>query len=368
MRSLPGGDRTVRIFTPNPEILLRRERSGLRGILRSADLALPDGTGVALVETLRAGRRVRRWPGVEIGELLVRLGGRERRDRRLRRRRRGRGRASSRAMAATAPRRADRGRRRGRLGLGGRGRPSRRERSRLTRAVAAASPAIVLVAFGAPKQERWIARHADDVPSARIMIGVGGSFDMWANDLRRSPVPPNPRAGVGVALGAGAAPLPEDVPRDDPVPAPGTAGSSGMSGDHLQVAPRPPLGLSFHADRHRFVLPPTSLRHRVLRARASRAPACRGSRRHGDLASRRRRRRARPVLRRPGLPRGGPPRRSFDRIIVHFQPGLYYRPGATAAVSKIRTSLALRALVRRGPRRRSWCTKPIGPHDGARIT
>jgi len=43
------------------------------------------------------------------------------------------------------------------------------------------------VGFGAPKQERWIDRHADDIPSARIMIGVGGSFDMWANDLRRSP-------------------------------------------------------------------------------------------------------------------------------------------------------------------------------------
>lgn len=40
---------------------------------------------------------------------------------------------------------------------------------------------------------------------------------------------------------------------------------------------------------------------------------------------------------------------AYDRIIVHFQPGLYYRPGATAAVSKIRTSLALRSLVRRRP-------------------
>jgi glycosyltransferase involved in cell wall biosynthesis len=40
---------------------------------------------------------------------------------------------------------------------------------------------------------------------------------------------------------------------------------------------------------------------------------------------------------------------AYDRIIVHFQPGLYYRPGATAAVSKIRTSLALDSLVRRRP-------------------
>jgi len=43
--------------------------------------------------------------------------------------------------------------------------------------------------------------------------------------------------------------------------------------------------------------------------------------------------------------RGG----GFDRIVVHFQPALYYRPGARAAVSKVRTSAALLALVRRRP-------------------
>jgi N-acetylglucosaminyldiphosphoundecaprenol N-acetyl-beta-D-mannosaminyltransferase len=45
----------------------------------------------------------------------------------------------------------------------------------------------VLVGLGAPKQERWIARHADAFPSARILIGVGGAFDMWAGRFRRAP-------------------------------------------------------------------------------------------------------------------------------------------------------------------------------------
>jgi glycosyltransferase involved in cell wall biosynthesis len=35
-----------------------------------------------------------------------------------------------------------------------------------------------------------------------------------------------------------------------------------------------------------------------------------------------------------------------DRIIVHFEPGLYYRRGASAAASKLRTLLALLSLVR----------------------
>lgn len=43
--------------------------------------------------------------------------------------------------------------------------------------------------------------------------------------------------------------------------------------------------------------------------------------------------------------RGG----NADRIVVQFQPGLYYRRGARAAVDKVRTSLALLSLVRARP-------------------
>src|SRR4029434_209710 len=57
------GDRDFRISTPTPEILLHaREDPAYADLLRSADLALPDGTGVAIVQALRGGRSVRRWP------------------------------------------------------------------------------------------------------------------------------------------------------------------------------------------------------------------------------------------------------------------------------------------------------------------
>jgi N-acetylglucosaminyldiphosphoundecaprenol N-acetyl-beta-D-mannosaminyltransferase len=183
-----GGDRTVRIFTPNPEILLRaRDDPAYAEVLRSADLALPDGTGVALVETLRTRRRVRRWPGVEIAETLVRIG------------------AEKDAIIAfvggrqgVAERAAHRWRQRlpgvrihvvgadATITEEGFAQPAELD-DELTRSVAALSPSIVLVGFGAPKQECWIAQHAASIPTARIMIGIGGSFDMWATDLRRAP-------------------------------------------------------------------------------------------------------------------------------------------------------------------------------------
>ena len=57
----------------------------------------------------------------------------------------------------------------------------------LIEVIRAAAPRVVLVAFGAPKQERWIDRHSAEVPSARIMMGVGGTLDMWAGRFSRAP-------------------------------------------------------------------------------------------------------------------------------------------------------------------------------------
>jgi N-acetylglucosaminyldiphosphoundecaprenol N-acetyl-beta-D-mannosaminyltransferase len=50
----------------------------------------------------------------------------------------------------------------------------------------AACPDILLVAFGNPKQEKWIAMHA---PALRVpvCIGVGGTLDFIAGETRRAP-------------------------------------------------------------------------------------------------------------------------------------------------------------------------------------
>jgi N-acetylglucosaminyldiphosphoundecaprenol N-acetyl-beta-D-mannosaminyltransferase len=49
-----------------------------------------------------------------------------------------------------------------------------------------AAPDLVLVAFGAPKQELWIDRFADRMRPA-VAIGVGGSLDFVAGEVRRAP-------------------------------------------------------------------------------------------------------------------------------------------------------------------------------------
>ncbi|HEV8311081.1 MAG TPA: WecB/TagA/CpsF family glycosyltransferase [Methylomirabilota bacterium] len=44
----------------------------------------------------------------------------------------------------------------------------------------------LLLGFGAPKQERWIARYLPET-GARVAIGVGGTFDLVAGRVRRAP-------------------------------------------------------------------------------------------------------------------------------------------------------------------------------------
>ena len=46
---------------------------------------------------------------------------------------------------------------------------------------------VLFVAFGAPTQEKWIARNRKKLPHVRVLVGVGGSFDFIAGMQKRAP-------------------------------------------------------------------------------------------------------------------------------------------------------------------------------------
>jgi len=48
------------------------------------------------------------------------------------------------------------------------------------------SPDVLFVCLGFPKQECWIDAHSDI--SARVMMGIGGSLDVFAGEVKRAPV------------------------------------------------------------------------------------------------------------------------------------------------------------------------------------
>ena len=53
--------------------------------------------------------------------------------------------------------------------------------------VKSCNPRLVLAALGSPKQELFIKKALKDNPGA-VMIGIGGSFDVWSGMVKRAPV------------------------------------------------------------------------------------------------------------------------------------------------------------------------------------
>ena len=48
------------------------------------------------------------------------------------------------------------------------------------------NPQLILVALGSPKQEEFIKNYRKHHPET-VMIGVGGSFDVWSGEVKRAP-------------------------------------------------------------------------------------------------------------------------------------------------------------------------------------
>ncbi len=50
-----------------------------------------------------------------------------------------------------------------------------------------AKPDVLLVAYGAPKQELWIAKYLSEFKHIHTVMAVGGSFDFWSGEIQRAP-------------------------------------------------------------------------------------------------------------------------------------------------------------------------------------
>ncbi len=174
-----GGERTF-VITANPEfvMLARREPEAAR-IARQADLIVPDGTGVFVASRLLGDPLPGRVPGrLLVDEVVARAAGL----------------AASLYLLGAAPGVAERAAatlraRHPALQIVGAeaGSPAPEDDAAVTKRIRAASPTILLVAYGMPAQERWIARNLQRLPSVRVAIGVGGVFDQLAGVAKLPP-------------------------------------------------------------------------------------------------------------------------------------------------------------------------------------
>jgi N-acetylglucosaminyldiphosphoundecaprenol N-acetyl-beta-D-mannosaminyltransferase len=60
------------------------------------------------------------------------------------------------------------------------------QQAALRREIREKRPAVLLVAMGIPKQEKWIAAHLEEL-GVPVCMGVGGSFDVFSGRVNRAP-------------------------------------------------------------------------------------------------------------------------------------------------------------------------------------
>jgi N-acetylglucosaminyldiphosphoundecaprenol N-acetyl-beta-D-mannosaminyltransferase len=168
------------ICTSNPEFLMtaRRDREFFE-VLNRADLVVPDGVGLLMAARWLGARLPERVAG---SDLIYRIAERAAQ--------RGWGIYFLGAGEGVAARTAEKLRAMcPELRVAGTfaGSPKIEDEDAIVARVRAARPDILLVAYGAPQQDKWIARNRERL-GALVSIGVGGSFDFVAEEARRAPV------------------------------------------------------------------------------------------------------------------------------------------------------------------------------------
>ena len=164
------------VVTINPEMIMNAKKDkAFSDIISSADLVVPDGIGVEIGLRI-LGHKVRRIPGIELGKTLIKAFS-----------------DSGKSIAFIG----------GKPGIADAAVNNLKNEipninvvyihdgyfeydEEIYSQVINSKPDLILAALGSPKQEYFISNLKERLPNA-VMIGLGGSFDVWAGVVERAP-------------------------------------------------------------------------------------------------------------------------------------------------------------------------------------
>ena len=168
------GSKFCHVATVNPEFLVTAQKdAAFRKILNHTELNVCDGVGIQGMSRFLYGKKISRITGVELAELLCKICAQEEKSIFFLG---GRGVAEKASLVMK--------KKYTNLKISGYAEGTPNE---LLSEVKEAHPDVILVAYGAPAQEKWIATYHKEIPSLRLGIGIGGTFDFWAGKLKRAP-------------------------------------------------------------------------------------------------------------------------------------------------------------------------------------
>lgn len=172
--------RVHQIATVNPEFVMRAQVDAeFRALLGTADLCLPDGIGLVWASRWLGRPLPERVPGSELVYLLAELCAAQGWRLFLL--------GAAEGVAAEAAEILQR--RYPGLVIAGTwaGSPAVAENEDLVARVNASTAEVLYVAYGAPAQDKWIARNQQALTSVRVALGVGGALDFITGRAIRAP-------------------------------------------------------------------------------------------------------------------------------------------------------------------------------------
>lgn len=179
LKQLLADDTQHHVMTPNSEMLVEACRDpDFRAILRTTTVNLPDSVGLTWMARWTSQHLPERTAGVDVLTRLLHDPDQSCRVFLL-------GAApgvAQRAAAALSEHNP-------RLTICGTyaGSPHKADAPDIVARINAAAPDLLLVAYGAPAQDRWIHEHLHELSPVHVALGVGGTFDFWAGERVRAP-------------------------------------------------------------------------------------------------------------------------------------------------------------------------------------
>lgn len=153
------------ITTPNPEIVVLAQKDPyFKNILNRSDLAIADGVGIVFAAKIIGKKIKERISGTDLTEIILKksvgkifLFG-----------------AKNGAAEIISSKYSNV------VGFS-------EDEKNVVEMINILKPTILLVALGAPKQEKWIYENLKNIPSVSVAIGVGGAFDFISGKVLRAP-------------------------------------------------------------------------------------------------------------------------------------------------------------------------------------
>ncbi len=167
------------LVTVNPEFVMEARRNeAFRRVLNGADLALPDGVGILWAARMLGQPLRERVAGSDMVPQIAAQAAEQNHRIYLLGAAPGVAEAAARCLKRACPE----------LTVAGTwaGSPAETEAPDIIRRIHEARPHVLLVAYGAPQQDLWIARHLREL-EVPVVMGVGGAFDFMAGVTQRAP-------------------------------------------------------------------------------------------------------------------------------------------------------------------------------------